>query len=64
MWLTIGDAAKRVGKSPDTIYRWIRRGKLQKYEMSQGASVMEKALLEVDRDVRQRRGRPRLRVEG
>lgn len=56
-WLTIEQAAERVGKSKDTIYRWAREPGLG-LQIFMGL-VSEQALLDVDRRKRQRVGRPR-----
>lgn len=62
-WLTLDEAAARVKRSKDTIYAWIRDGHLQKYTIDRNgkdaAAVMEGRLLDVDRAMRARRGRPR-----
>jgi hypothetical protein len=62
-WLTIPDAAVRVGRSRRTIYAWIEADALRKYDQVRGDRVVvvvrEKALLEADRIMRSRRGRPR-----
>lgn len=52
-WLTIEEAAQRVGKSPDTIYRWIRQGHLRAF----GGKVVEAHVVVAAAQVR--RGRPR-----
>lgn len=58
MWLTIPQAATRVNRSTDTIYRWIRLERLRAYEHSDGTKVMESRLLAVDKATK--RGRPRI----
>lgn len=62
-WLTVEEAAKRVGRSPRTIYQWVRDHHLAGYELERDGrpvtGVMEGALLDVDRSMRKRRGRPR-----
>jgi excisionase family DNA binding protein len=59
-WLTISEAARRVGKSEATIYAWIRAGHIEKHEMVRHdrlvAAVIEKRLLEADAKIK--RGRP------
>lgn len=54
-WLTIAEAAERVDKSTDTIYRWSRRGLFGIW----GGRVREDKLLEADRFMQGRVGRPR-----
>lgn len=54
-WLTIEEAAKRLGKSTDTVYRWAREGLITIV----GQRVLETQLLAADRTKRQRVGRPR-----
>ena len=62
-WLTIQEAAKRVKRSRTTIYAWIADGHLQKYTIERNGGetqgVMEGRLLDVDKQMRNRRGRPR-----
>ena len=62
-WLTIEEAAERVQRSPRTVYRWIDDQLLARYEIARDgkmvAGVIEGKLLEVDRQQRRRRGRPR-----
>lgn len=58
-WLTITDAAKRVKRSPRTIRRWIAAD-LLKVMMGR---VKETDLLEVERQMRGRVGRPKKRVK-
>lgn len=63
-WLTIPEAAKRVGRSPRTIYSWIGEGHLAKYDrLDQDHRVVSVVrsgpLLEVDALMRSRRGRPK-----
>lgn len=53
-WLTIEDAAERVGKSERTIRNWIDAGLTATF-----GRVREDELLECDRLMRSRRGRPR-----
>lgn len=61
--LTISEAAKRVGRSERTIYAWIEDAHLRRYDVVRDgrfvAVVAEGRLLEVDRLMRSRRGRPR-----
>lgn len=54
-FLTIKDAAARVGRSVQTIYRWEREGLIS----IMLGRVLEAELLEVDKLTRSRRGRPR-----
>lgn len=54
-WLTVAEAAERVGKSTDTIYRWSREGLFGIW----GGLVPEEKLLKADAYKRQRIGRPR-----
>jgi len=54
-WLTVEQAAERVSRSPDTIYRWARQDLI----MLVAGRVLERQLLEADRLKRQRVGRPR-----
>lgn len=54
-WLTIEEAAERVDRSTDTIYRWVRDGHL----FRPYTRVSEAQLLEVDVRMRRRIGRPR-----
>ena len=67
-WLTVEEAANRVGRSPRTIYQWVADRLLEGYELERDGrivtGVMEGKLLEVDRDQRKRRGRPRKMIEG
>jgi len=62
-WLTIDEAAKRVGRSPRTVYQWVHDRHLQGYDLLRDGrtvtGVMEARLLEVDKQQRGRRGRPR-----
>ncbi len=62
-WLTIPQAARRVARSQDAIYAWIRAGHLRKFVFVVGgrlvSMVIEKELLEADRLMRSRRGRPK-----
>ena len=58
-WLTITDAAQRVKRSPRTIHRWVEAGHLKVYI----GRVREADLLEVDRVMRGRVGRPKKRVK-
>lgn len=55
MWLTIDEAAQRVDRSKDTIYRWIRNGILT----APLGRVRESQLLEADVQMRGRIGRPK-----
>jgi transposase len=56
-WLSIEEAAKRVGRSVRTIYRW---GEGENPELRITVNrVREDELLEVDRMMRKRLGRPR-----
>lgn len=48
VWLTLADAATRVGRSERTIRRWITTGRLRAYL----GRVDEHALLLADRDAR------------
>lgn len=55
-WLTIRDAAERVGRSPRTIKAWRQRGELTVL----AGRVRESHLLEVEKRMRGRTGgRPR-----
>lgn len=54
-WLTIAEAAKRVEKSEDTIYRWGR----EKLVRIVGGRVLETQLLAADAMKRKAVGRPR-----
>lgn len=54
-WLTVAEAAERVGKSTDTIYRWSRQGLFGIW----GGLILEEKLLKADAFKRQRVGRPR-----
>lgn len=56
--LTIPEAAVAAGKSPDTIYRWVRRGKLRATETSEGLMVRTDDVLATA--TRTRPGRPRV----
>lgn len=60
--LSIPDAARRVSRSPRTIYSWIEGGHLRRYDVVRGGRLVtmvpERRLLEVDRVMRSRRGRP------
>lgn len=56
-WLTIEEAAKRVDRSLRTIYRW-GEGENPHLRILLNR-VREDELLEVDRKMRGRRGRPR-----
>jgi excisionase family DNA binding protein len=47
--LTIAEAAKRVGRSPGTVRRWIRDGRLPA-DTERGARLIDAADLEVVRD--------------
>lgn len=62
-WLTIPEAALRVGRSKASIYSWIRGGHLRRHEITRGTqtipAVIEQELLETDRLMRSRRGRPK-----
>ena len=53
--LTVNEAAQLTGKSRRAIYYWIESGALQ-YE---SRYINAKELFEVERLMRQRRGRPR-----
>lgn len=55
VWLTIEQAAKRVDRSPSTIRRWGRDGKLRIFP---NGKVIEGHVLAVDRRMRERVGRP------
>lgn len=59
IWHTTTDAAKRVKRSPRTIRRWIEAD-LLKVTMGR---VKEAELLEVERQMRGRVGRPKKRVK-
>ncbi|UGS26352.1 excisionase family DNA-binding protein [Microbacterium resistens] len=59
--LTVAEAAVATGKSVDTIYRWIRNGKLRATETAEGMTVRTDRLLEVAGSVRS--GRPRVGVD-
>lgn len=52
VWLTVGEAAKRVHRSSATIRRWIREDHLTRF----GERVIEEQLLHVDRDMRANTG--------
>ena len=54
-WMTVEDAAKRVGKSTDTIYRWARGGHIRILN----GLIPEAQLLKTEKMMRQRKGRPR-----
>ncbi|WP_166789722.1 helix-turn-helix domain-containing protein [Cryobacterium fucosi] len=54
-WLTLDEAAARVGRSKRTIYRWVQDGSLTIHV----DRVIEEKLLKVDLAKRQRVGRPR-----
>ncbi|MGO1855320.1 MAG: helix-turn-helix domain-containing protein [Microbacteriaceae bacterium] len=56
--LTISEAALVTQKSPHTIYRWVRSGRLQAVETSEGLKVRTDRLLSVAARVRP--GRPRV----
>lgn len=56
--LTIAEAAFLTQKSTDTIYRWIRSGRLQKIDTTEGAKVSRARLLSIASRVRP--GRPRV----
>ena len=43
--LTIAEAAAATGKSPDTIYRWVRGGKLRATETTDGLNVRTEDVL-------------------
>lgn len=58
-WHTITDAAHRVKRSPRTIRRWIEDKHLKAYL----GRVKEEELLDVDRKMRGRVGRPKKRVK-
>jgi transposase len=55
-WLTVAEAATRVNRSIDTIYRWARETQL--LTIVEG-HVSERQLLAADAAKRTRRGRPR-----
>lgn len=55
-WLTVAEAAVRVNRSIDTIYRWARESQL--LTIVEG-HVSERQLLAADAAKRARRGRPR-----
>ncbi len=55
-WLSVADAAVRVNRSVDTIYRWGREPRL--LTIVEG-HVSERQLLAADAAKRTRRGRPR-----
>lgn len=57
-FLTVPQAADRVGRSPRTIGRWVVGGL-----RVQAGYVREDELLEMDRLMRERRGRPRKPIE-
>jgi excisionase family DNA binding protein len=68
-WLTIPEAAKRVGRSQRTIYSWIGEGHITKYDRLGRdhrvvAVVRSRPLLEVDAYMRSRRGRPKKTPDG
>jgi transposase len=54
IWLTIPQAAARVGRSPETIRRWIRLGRLTglRNPIDHQVYVRETQLLDVERDAR------------
>ena len=58
-WLTVAEAAVRVGRSERTVYRWADGG----HVVILLGRVAETQLLEADRAMRRRRGRPR-KVKG
>lgn len=58
-WLTVAEAAKRIGKAPGTIYKWNRWGALPII----AGRVNEETLVEVDSQMREKIGRPRNATE-
>ena len=54
-WLTLTEAAERVGRTERTLWRWRRQG-LVRFWLGR---VNEAKLLEADRLARSRMGRPR-----
>lgn len=55
--LTIAEAAALTGKSTDTLYRWIRNGRLTAEDTTDGPIVQTDAVLAAAAKVRP--GRPR-----
>lgn len=47
--LTVDEAAQRVGKSPGTVRRWIREGRLR-VDSVQGKSLIDPGVLDEVRD--------------
>jgi excisionase family DNA binding protein len=54
VWLTVSEAAHRVGKSEATIYRWIRHGYIVQY----ASRISEDQLLQAESQM-QHVGRPK-----
>lgn len=57
-WLTIEEAAQRVGRSKPTIYRWVSEGLLKVISNR----IRESQLVDVEREVRTRRASRARRV--
>lgn len=58
-FLTIEQAAKRVGRDERTIRRWVDTVREEGANLMLGGLIREESLLEVERRMRSRRGRPR-----
>lgn len=46
--LTVPEAAKRVGRNPETVRRWIRAGKLRAQKVGTQHMIDERDLAELD----------------
>ena len=58
-WLTVAEAAKRVGRSERTIYRWAEKHLVKVHT---NGMIDERKLLAADEAQRSRRGRPKKEV--
>jgi len=50
MTLTVPEAARRVGKNPETVRRWIREGKLRAHKVGTQHVIEEADLEQLERE--------------